>query len=159
MRYVQTGLEDKIQEIYESLGIYRTSQIDIENIASRMGFALDYILTGSYSTELPDGTILICLDIRLNERQLWAAFCHELGHVLEHAGNQFQLHKLFCELQENRSNLFECKFAVPIHLARPYIDPLPTRQERISEIMKRFPVEYDLAEKRLQIYESNYVTI
>lgn len=156
MEYCQTLLEDKVQEIYEGIDIYQPHQIDIEKIAARLGHYVEYAECKPYSTLETDRSGFIVLDSREDERKQWEAFAHELCHVMTHAGNQFGITESFREYQEDRARLFTLKFCLPVHMFAKYIDPLPTRTERIYTMYNLFPVTPELAERRLNSYEGYY---
>lgn len=79
-------------------------------------------------------------------------FGHELCHVLKHAGNHFQMNKLFRELQEFQANQFMYHFCVPTFMLLQMELP-QWRSQALATIAAVFRVTKEFADKRLDMFE------
>ncbi len=92
------------------------------------------------------------LDSRASRQQQWEDFVHELGHVIKHCGNQFNMNRMFRQLQEYQANSFMYHFCVPTFMLENI--SLPRMQsEAIKLIGDTFNVTYPFAAKRLEMYK------
>lgn len=143
-----THTEDFVKTFYERMGIAEPQQLDFQTIAEQVGIHLFYWQHASQALFLKD-----CAYIFLNEQltppQQWQDFCHELGHVLLHAGNQKDLPASFVEYQECKANHFMYHACIPSFMLRKM------EQATVCEIQEIYNVERDFAEKRLQQYVNN----
>ncbi|MGE7951893.1 ImmA/IrrE family metallo-endopeptidase [Lysinibacillus xylanilyticus] len=150
MMFVYTHLEDYIRDLFTSIGVNKPKQLDPRIIAPRLGFTLIYVPCDSVSYDN-----IICLDSRLSVERQWEEFCHELGHVSSHSGNQTKTHFLFREYQEWKANNFALQACVPTFMLNQI--QLPLNEEiAINEIQLLFNVDYDFAKKRLNHYLNNH---
>lgn len=150
MTFVYTHLEDYIRDLYTSIGITKPSQLDPRIIGSKLGFTVIYLPIDSVSYDN-----IIIIDSRLSKQEQWQEFCHELGHVISHSGNQTKTHPLFREYQEWKANNFALQASVPTFMLNKI--RLPIDEElAIIKICLLFKVEYDFAEKRLNHYLNNH---
>ncbi len=91
------------------------------------------------------------IDKRLSKQEQWQDFAHELCHVVKHYGNQFDMHRLFRELQEYQANSFMYHFCVPTFMLENL--SLPSLQsEAIKLIGDTFNVTYSFAATRLEMF-------
>ncbi|EUJ64819.1 ImmA/IrrE family metallo-endopeptidase [Listeria fleischmannii] len=148
-----TLLEEKVKGLYEELEIQTPRDLDMQEICSKLNIKFKLWDYGSEA-----GTInnkpYICIDKRLNFREQWGDFGHELGHIIKHCGNQKHLPATFVEYQEIQANHFAEHFLVPTFiLNRINFPPFPC-EENIFYLMKLFPVDRTIAKKRLLQYST-----
>ncbi|MGE7984886.1 ImmA/IrrE family metallo-endopeptidase [Lysinibacillus fusiformis] len=150
MTFVYTHLEDYIRDLFTSIGVTKPNQLDPRIIGPKLGFTVIYLPIDSVSYDN-----IIIIDSRLSEQEQWQEFCHELGHVISHSGNQTKTHPLFREYQEWKANNFALHASVPTFMLNKI--KLPIDEERaIIKICLLFNVEYDFAERRLNHYINNH---
>ena len=156
VKKTQTRIEDEVQKFYESIDIYQPVQLDIEAISSRKGIIVEFADCLTHSTVINDVGIIV-LNNKISDQQKWQSFGHELCHVIYHTGNQFGMHELFLDLQENIARQFMLKFCIPSHMLGNCINHLKTKEEIIQRMMISFCVERWFAEKRLEQYMRNLI--
>ncbi|UPW82367.1 ImmA/IrrE family metallo-endopeptidase [Lysinibacillus sp. Ag94] len=150
MNFVYTHLEDYIRELYTEIGVTKPKHLDPRIIAPRLGFIVIYLPCESVSYDN-----IIYIDSRLSEEEQWQEFCHELGHVLSHSGNQTKTHYLFREYQEWKANNFAFQACVPTFMLNNINLP-KNKKEAIITICILFKVDYEFAKKRLDHYLNNH---
>lgn len=149
MRYTYNIMEDYIQKMYNSIGIYWPHQLDMESVASRLGAILIYLPYGSMTMK---NAILI--DDRLNACQKWQEFGHELCHVEWHDGNQRVLPSSYLKYQEWKADNFAYHACVPTFML-DRIDLSTSESKAVWLIQETFHVEREFAEERLHRYVNN----
>ncbi len=148
-RYYQTTpLEQWIEQLWNKSGIIAPSQLNIDEVATRLDVWVHYMKNTSRALEYM-GLRSIMIDNRQAREDQWEDFLHELCHVLRHAGNQTTMPRLFCEGQEAEANRFVLYAAIPFFMLRSH--RLPNRIDEAAEyIALQFGVTYELALKRLE---------
>jgi Zn-dependent peptidase ImmA (M78 family) len=148
-RYYQTTpLEQWIEQLWMKSGIVSPSQLNVDEVATRLDVWVHYLKDTSRALEYM-GLRTILLDKRQGRDAQWEDFLHELCHVLRHAGNQTTMPRMFCEGQEAEANRFVLYGAIPFFMLRHV--RLPERiDEAIGVISIQFGVTFDLARKRLE---------
>ncbi|EAZ84533.1 phage related protein [Bacillus sp. B14905] len=150
MIFVYTHLEDYIKDLFTSINVMYPKQLDPMIIGHKLGFEVIYLPIDSVSYDN-----IIYIDSRLSEQEQWQEFCHELGHVISHSGNQTKTPPLFREYQEWKANNFALQACVPTFMLNKI--KLPINEEKaINKISLLFNVEYDFAQKRLHHYLNNH---
>jgi len=149
MKYTYSLMEEYIQRMYNSIGIYWPHQLDMETIASRLGTMLIYL---PYRSMTMKNAILI--DDRLNDCQKWQEFGHELCHVEWHEGNQRVLPPAYLEYQEWKADSFAKHACIPTFMLER-MKLTGDESKDIWMIQEKFHVEREFAHKRLQHYLSN----
>ncbi|PAD67296.1 hypothetical protein CHH83_19610 [Bacillus sp. 7586-K] len=145
MRYQTTIIEDWVKNFYYSIDIYQPRQLDLEEIAARLGIIVHY---KNFSSRVYDGEII--LDKRLSLQQQWEDFGHELCHVLRHYGNQTYMTISFLDHQEAQANNFALHFCVPTFmLLRNEIINYLNIEDGITFVAETFNVTESFAKKRL----------
>ncbi|WP_239616156.1 ImmA/IrrE family metallo-endopeptidase [Cohnella mopanensis] len=148
-RYYQTTpLEQWIDQLWLKSGITAPSQLNVEEVASRLDVWVHYLKDTSRALEYM-GMRSILIDQRQNRDAQWEDFLHELCHVLRHAGNQTTMPRLFCEGQEAEANRFVLYAAMPFSMLRQL--KFPERMDEASDVISlHFGVSHELAHKRLE---------
>ncbi|QMV42959.1 ImmA/IrrE family metallo-endopeptidase [Cohnella cholangitidis] len=148
-RYYQTTpLEQWIEQLWLKSGITAPSQLNVEEVASRLDVWVHYMKDTSRALEYM-GMRTILIDQRQGSEAQWEDFLHELCHVLRHAGNQTTMPRLFCEGQEAEANRFVLYAAMPFFMLRHF--KLPRRIDEAAESLAcHFGVTFELARKRLE---------
>ncbi|MEN2467231.1 ImmA/IrrE family metallo-endopeptidase [Ornithinibacillus sp. FSL M8-0202] len=136
-----THLEDYVFNLYHNLSISHPEQLDIEEIASKLGINLYY----SSSTYRYGNNIILQYDTKQKQ---WQLFGHEICHYLRHFGNQLTMKKSFKDLQEWQANHFAYHFCVPTFMLENIHTPT------VTDIITIFNVEFDFALRRLEMYQS-----
>lgn len=141
--------EDFIRKIYITNGIYRPEHLNYQRIAYSFRINLFYWKRTSQALFFNDRNYIL-LNESLTPQQQWQDFCHELGHVLLHTGNQRRMYPLFRDYQEYKANNFMYHACVPSFM----LDELEPSDLTVENVQWLFNVEYDFAFKRLEQYRS-----
>lgn len=149
-----THTEEYIKMFYLKIGISTPQELQFRTISNYLGISTFYwpeqsqaLFTGNKG--------FILLNENLSPQQQWQDFCHELCHVLFHAGNQSKIPASFREYQEAKANIFMYHAAIPTFM----LDQLHIYNFDIMtvyEVQKLFNVEYEFAVKRLQHYVTQH---
>lgn len=150
--YCLTPLEDWIKGLYESMGIFEPSQINLIEIAARLNVWVHYVCAGSRAVDRK-GLYSMLIDKRLSPEEQWEDFGHELCHILRQAGNQLNMPHSFKEFQETKANNFAMHFCVPSFMLSKLEIP-NYRSTAIELIASTFHVTTSFAKKRLAHYEN-----
>lgn len=146
MNYM-THTEDFIKNFYSSLSITNPLQLQYKKVATSLGIKIFY--WNKTSQVLFDKhRVYIFLNEQLTTAQLWQDFCHELGHVLLHTGQQKHMSKSWIEYLENKANNFMYHACIPSFM----LDEINSDTLTIENVQQIFNVEYAFAEKRLTQY-------
>lgn len=152
---ILTHLEDYIQHFYNQLGIYSPTQLTEEEIAQKLDIAIYYWTESSQALFIKDHSFIF-LNHMLLPNFKWQEFCHELGHVLLHTGDQMQLPYSFVEYQEYKANNFALHAAAPTFMI-DQLDLPNTYQEAVRLLQDTFHISLTFACKRLDHYINNHV--
>ena len=132
------------------MGIIEPHQLNYQDIISHLGIKLLYWYEPSQALFSKDRPYIF-LNIHLSKQQKWQDFCHELGHVLLHAGNQRRLSAEFVKYQEAKANLFMYHACVPSFMLNK-LEINDFSSETINLVADLFCVEGPFAAKRLEQY-------
>lgn len=150
MKYQTTIIEDWVKNFYYSIDIYQPRQLDLEEIAARLGILVHY---KNFSSRVYSGEII--LDNRLSLQEQWEDFGHELCHVLRHYGNQTYMTISFLDHQEAQANNFALHFCVPTFmLLRNEIINYLNIEDGIEFVTETFNVTENFAKKRLMHFRN-----
>ena len=141
-------LEDTIKKIYMGIGVADVRQLDMELIASRLGFTVIYIRGVS---KYIDSMKTICLQDSLSPEEQWQDFGHELCHALWHAGNQLSMPINWRMFQEWQARSFAYEACVPRFLLEEEL----ARNKTINPILlihEKFGVSLKYAANRYMIH-------
>ncbi|MGN8233196.1 ImmA/IrrE family metallo-endopeptidase [Priestia flexa] len=148
MTYHTSLLEDWIEQLYKKIGVYRPEQLNYRDIAKKLNIRLTYLeMTSRLFKDL------VIIDSRLSSEEQFEDFAHEACHILRHAGNHMIINDLFLELQESQAKRFVYHFCVPTFMLRN-LTFCKSRKETVYLIASTFKVTYQLADKRLRLYEN-----
>lgn len=148
MKYPTSLLEDWIKDFYYDIGIFHPHQLDLTEIAYRLGMVVSF---ENMSSRIYKEKVII--DERLPPREQWEDFGHELCHSLRHYGNQMIMSEDFLQLQEFQARYFSLHFCIPTFMLQRLKLPF-SRGQAIHLIAETFKVTYLFAKKRLEMYES-----
>lgn len=151
--YYLSHLEDFIKDFYTKLEINSPQQLQFQEISRKLRIRVYYWPKTSQALFL-DGYAYIFLYDQQNDQQLWQDFNHELGHVLFHVGNQFNMSEKFREYQEFKANQFMYHACVPSFMLNQ-LKIKDNTYETIEMIQELFCVEANFAKKRLEQYLNN----
>lgn len=145
------NMEEYIQKLLNSIGIYHPHQLNLEDVSARLGLAIYYI---------PHDSMAIGGKLFLNNRKSdhgqWQDFGHELAHALWHAGDQAIIPLSMREYQEWKAENFAQHLCIPTFMLDKM--KLPNyEKEAVWIIMETFGVERCFAEKRLRQYLANFL--
>lgn len=155
MEYQLTPLEQKIKELYHSFNIYRPDQIDMQDIADKMGIWLHALPIRSKAISRY-GLQSIIIDCRKTEPEQWEEFGHEVSHLKYHAGNQLFIREDLIEYQETKANNFARHFCVPTFMLLDSGLPF-TWAEAMLFVMETFNVTDRFAKKRLDHFNNQVI--
>ncbi|WP_158582340.1 ImmA/IrrE family metallo-endopeptidase [Rummeliibacillus sp. POC4] len=152
-----THLEDYIQHFYNQLDIHSPTQLNIDEIAQRLGISIFYWNEGSQALFINNSSFIFLNNMMLPNFK-WQEFCHELGHVLLHAGDQIRLPYSFVEYQEFKANNFALHAAAPTFMIDE-LDLPNTYQEAVRLLQDTFHISLTFACKRLDHYINNHLSL
>ncbi|WP_155591887.1 ImmA/IrrE family metallo-endopeptidase [Lysinibacillus cavernae] len=142
-----THTENFIKNLYSKMNISKSSQLQFQKIATLLNIQIFYWNKSSQAL-FDESHVYIFLNEQLTTEQLWQDFCHELGHVLLHNGQQERMPKSLIEYLENKANNFMYHACIPSFM----LDEVDSDALTIENVQQLFNVEYDFAEKRLTQY-------
>lgn len=144
-------VETYVQELYRHLHITSPHQLTPAHLAEKLQIQLFYWEESSQSL-ISHGTPYIFLN---RSPFFWEEFCHELGHILLHSGNQQQLPSSFVKFQEFKANNFSLHAAIPTFM----LQDLNTSEDRLTifTLQQLFHVSPSFAQKRLDHYINNHI--
>lgn len=148
-----TYTEDYIESLYTKIGILLPHQLDVNEIAGKLGILI-YFWDNPSQVLFLSGRAYIFLNQDLSPKQVWQDFCHELCHVLLHSGSQEKMPYSWIEYQEWKANNFMVQACVPTFMLNNITLP-GTEDKAIQLIQELFNVEWDFAYKRLEQYKNN----
>ncbi|MEE3805413.1 ImmA/IrrE family metallo-endopeptidase [Lysinibacillus fusiformis] len=148
-----TYTEDFIENLYTKIGVSLPHQLDLNDIAYKLGILVYFWENPSQVLFLGTQTYIF-LDRDLSPKQLWQDFCHELCHVLLHSGSQEKMPFSWIEYQEWKANNFMLQACIPTFMLNKIIIP-DSEDKAILLIQDLFNVEWDTAYKRLEQYKNN----
>lgn len=105
-----------------------------------------------------NGLYSMVLNSRTSHQQQWEDFVRELGHVIKHCGNQFNMNRMFRQLQKYQANSFMYHFCVPTFMLEKISFPR-MQSEAIKLIGDTFNVTYPFTAKRLEMYKRKLFSI
>ncbi|BFH16796.1 ImmA/IrrE family metallo-endopeptidase [Paenibacillus melissococcoides] len=114
--YIMTQIEKYQEDLYRRIGVYHPGHLTIEEMAARLNVWLYFGPVGSKALEVRPGMYSVNIDSRLDPRQQWLDFLHELCHLLRHAGDQSMMPEQFTRAQECEANAFMLYAAMPISM-------------------------------------------
>ncbi|MER2107416.1 MAG: ImmA/IrrE family metallo-endopeptidase [Solibacillus sp.] len=142
-----THLEEYVKNLYLKIGITKPQQLGFQEISDALNIQVFYwpdtsqaLFTGSKG--------FIFLNESLSSQVQWQDYCHELGHVLLHVGNQWQMCESFRAYQEIKANQFMQHAAMPTFM----LQQLPLEYMNLQQIADLFCVEIDFAHQRITNY-------
>jgi len=147
-----THLEDYINRLYQSMCIDTPSALDLHAIAFKLQIEI-YLWEEAAQAVSYGQRKIIMLDSRTSPQQQWQDFGHELCHILQHAGNQQSMPPPFREYQEWQATNFSYHFCVPTFMLRK----IPNLN--IYSIMSQFNVGFELASKRLSMFQNKILGV
>lgn len=141
--------EDFVKKLYTRISINRPEELSYQNISRELKILLYYWEEPSQAL-LQNKVPYIILNKNLTDQQKWQDYCHELAHLLLHAGDQSKLHPLFIEYQEYKANHFMYHAAIPTFM----LENLEREGYScsIKQIQEIFNVEYEFAKHRFMQY-------
>ena len=143
-----THTEDFVKQLYTKVGITSPEALDYRTIAHALGIEV-YLWPKRSMALFHNRLPYIMLHDQQSEAQLWQDFCHELCHVLLHAGDQNHASSDWIKYQERKANYFMRHAAVPTYM-------LETCKElSVPYVTEQFGVEPHLAEHRINEYVHN----
>ncbi|MER1986619.1 MAG: ImmA/IrrE family metallo-endopeptidase [Solibacillus sp.] len=148
-----THLEEYVKNLYLKIGITKPQQLDFQKISAELNIQVFYwpdasqaLFTGSKG--------FIFLNESLSSQVQWQDYCHELGHVLLHVGNQRQMCESFRAYQEIKANQFMQHACIPSFMLDE-LNLYDCGPFQVYEVQQLFNVDYSFALKRLQQYINN----
>lgn len=150
MIYTYSHLEDNVTEIYSKIGISDPHELNVENVSEKLGVTVMNGLVSSRAMQRGKEKIVI-LDLRLKKEKRWPVFCHEVGHLLQQAGNQLNMPNPFRIYQEWKADSFMYHFSIPTFMLQEMQFPKDINNATVI-VAKTFNVSYSFSYKRLTRY-------
>jgi len=150
-----THLEDYIGQFYHRLDIHSPTQLTIDNISQKLEISIFYWDEPSQALFLKNHSFIF-LNQHLLPKFQWQEFCHELCHVLLHAGDQMHLPYSFIEYQEFKADNFALHAAAPTFMIKQLELP-SSYQEAVQLLQNTFNLSFSFACKRLDHYIDNHL--
>jgi Zn-dependent peptidase ImmA (M78 family) len=151
MDYHLTPLEEAIRKLFINIDIFRPTQLDLCDIANRLGIYADFSpgKSGSFKMGLD---YIIKINSLLSREEQWQTFGHEICHFLWHKGCQLKISESFKELQERNARNFAFQFCVPTFMILDQDIP-KYRSQFVYNVAEQFNVTHKFADKRVLHYE------
>lgn len=146
MTYIR--LEDDVKNLYLKIGVDDVTKLDMEVIAYRKGYSIEYI---SGISKYIDSHKTFYINRYLTKEEKWQHFAHELGHATYHAGNQMTMDKHYREFQEWQAKNFAYEACVPRFILEKELSKNP-HTDPVALIVDLFGVTYKFARTRFVIY-------
>lgn len=148
-------LEDYISNLYQTIGIRIPEELVCENLSSKLNIGLYYWDEKSQAATIHNKPFIF-LNLHMLPNFRWQIFCHELCHILFHAGDQMQLPSSFVEYQERKANNFALHAAVPTFMLKEM--ELPDDYFAAVRVLQdTFSISLTFACKRLDHYINNHI--
>lgn len=151
MNYTYNLSEEYVNNLYHTIDIQQPRQLDIEEIAARIGLTVEYHPIGAMNAG-----DLIVLDSRVTPEEQWEDFGHELCHALWHSGGQISLPMPLRVYQEAKANNFAQYACIPSFMLRRMALPFRER-DAVWLLQETFGVTAEFAQKRLRQYMQNLI--
>ncbi|MFS0655666.1 ImmA/IrrE family metallo-endopeptidase [Bacillus sp. 179-C3.3 HS] len=150
MGYVKSHLEEWIEDLYKSINIEHSYQINFEHIAVCLGINIRFSPQKSFGFRALNRYVIV-LDSRKTRHDQWLDFAHELCHIFRHENDLRIMPDTWNEYNERQARYFAYHFCVPSFMLNHL--RLPNDQDRASEIIAdAFKVTCEFAKHRLKIY-------
>ncbi|KAB2335046.1 ImmA/IrrE family metallo-endopeptidase [Bacillus mesophilum] len=157
MFYQLTPLESRIKGLYEQFDIKYPEQIDMNLIANKLDIWIHYWDKESRMNCI-NGLYSIILSNRKPNVEQWEDFCHELGHVIRHHGNQSKMFHSFKNLQETQASNFMYHFAVPTFMLLDLkLHESMHLKDCVKFVSETFNVTYEFARVRLNHFKNQWL--
>lgn len=150
MNFQKSFIEAYVEDLLSEWDIKYPGQLNMFRIADKLNIYL-YLYDGRSRGIVDGDEIYIFLNVNLTVQELWQDFCHELGHILRHAGDQRKMHPLQRQLQEWQADSFMYELCVPTGMLRHMNLPMDMREASMW-IAVAFNVTESFAYKRLNRY-------
>ncbi|PCK22747.1 hypothetical protein CEY02_03250 [Bacillus pumilus] len=150
MEYVKSHLEEWIEDLYKSINIEHSHQINFEQIAASLGVNIRFSPQKSFGFRAL-GRYVIVLDSRKEHHEQWLEFAHELCHIYRHENDLRVMPETWNEYNERQARYFAYHFCVPSFMLRKLKMP-SLKGEAIKLISDNFNVTYAFAALRLEMY-------
>lgn len=151
---IMNYLEDNIKHLYSTLKVEKPEHLNIEDIAHKLHIRLFWWDDSSLALIHNEQPCIFLQRSILNTE--WEDFCHELAHILYHAGDQMKLPTEFIQYQEYKANNFALHAAIPTFMLLNMNLPNDYYQA-VALLQKTFKVSLTFACKRLSHFLDNYV--
>lgn len=148
-------LEEYISKFYKSIDIHSSEQLNNEQIAHKLQIGLYYWNNRSQDIVIHNKPFIF-LEATMLPNFVWQTFCHELGHILLHVGDQMKLPESFVKYQECKANNFALHAAIPTFMLHELNLPADYF-EAVRLIQETFHVSLSFACKRLDHYINNHI--
>lgn len=150
MTFLKNYIETYIEDLLSEWEINYPGQLNMFYIADRLNILL-HLYDGRSRGIFEGDEIYIFLNVNLTTQELWQDFCHELGHILRHTGDQRKMHPLQIQLQEWQADSFMYELCVPTGMLRQMNLPMDKKVAAMS-IAVIFNVTEIFANERLSRY-------
>lgn len=155
MTFQKSYIEFYIEELLRDWDVKYPGQLNMFHIAEKLGIYL-HLYDGRSRGIVNGDETYIFLNVNLTMQELWQDFCHELGHILRHAGDQRKMHALQRQLQEWQADSFMYELCVPTGMLRQMNLPMD-KEIAVMWIAAVFNVTESFAFKRLNRYYQRLV--
>ncbi|MDX5485445.1 ImmA/IrrE family metallo-endopeptidase [Bacillus pumilus] len=150
MGYVKSHLEEWIEDLYKSINIEHSHQINFEQIAASLGINIKFSPQKSFGFRALSKYVIV-LDSRKNRHDQWLDFAHELCHILRHENDFRIMPNTWNEYNERQATYFAYHFCVPSFMLKNL--SLPADQNIAAQLVADiFKVTCEFAKHRLKIY-------
>lgn len=136
-----------IARFYESINVEDPNDLSIESLSDRTDLRVHFWDLTSAIVKFK-GEYKVFINEKLNERQQWQDFGHEMGHYFWHGGRKLYLTNKFVEYQEIKADYFSYHFCVPTFMLTKL------KGLTVYDVMSLFNVEFDFALRRLEMYKN-----
>lgn len=143
--------EKYIHHLYRSINVTSYEQLSIDRVSVFLDIDIIY---WEYSSTIANhkNNYKVFINEKLDHRQQWQDFGHEMAHFCWHGGSSRYLLQMYLDYQEHKADYFSYHFCVPTFMLQE-IDGVT-----VQAIMNLFNVEFDFALRRLEMYKNKILT-
>ncbi|MCY7581445.1 ImmA/IrrE family metallo-endopeptidase [Bacillus sp. S2(2019)] len=150
MGYVKSHLEEWIEDLYRSINIQHSHQINFEQIAESLGLNVRFSPQKSFGFRALNKYVIV-LDKRKTRQEQWLDFAHELCHIYRHENDIKIMPGTWNEYNERQATYFAYHFCVPSFMLKSLSLP-PDQNKAALLVADIFKVTCEFAKRRLCLY-------
>jgi len=147
--YKPSEIEQWIEKQYRDAGIFYASDLEVDRIAEHFYTEVHYVAHPKSFIDYPDDFYpIIAISAYGGPQKRREDFFHELGHLIQHSGDQRRLPKLLSDLFEREANQFLMFSAMPVYMLEEFKWVRPSVYLKV--LTEEFGVSEQLVKRRIE---------